>query len=136
MSDLAPAGPAFANVSILIVEDEQLVALYLEDIVDALGYHCCGTAATAEEAISAAESQRPTLVLLDINLLGGGDGITLACELRERLRIPVIFLSGAMDPQTRLRAEAARPFGFLSKPCMKDDVAHALHTALDILRPA
>jgi DNA-binding NarL/FixJ family response regulator len=136
MPDLAPAGPAFANVSILIVEDEHLVAFYLEDIVEALGYRCCGVAATAEDAIAAAESQRPTLALVDIHLLDNGDGIALACELRERLRIPVIFLSGAMDPHTRRRADAAHPCGFLSKPCLEDDVAHALRTALDTLRLA
>ncbi|MPY71265.1 MAG: response regulator [Alphaproteobacteria bacterium] len=134
MSGLQSEDPFFPNTSILIVEDEHLVALYLKDIVDDLGFHCCGTAATAEDALSAAELLRPTLVLVDIHLAGDRDGIALACELRERLRIPVIFLSGALDSQTRRRAEAACSYGFLSKPCLEDDVANALHSALERLR--
>lgn len=120
---------------ILVVEDEPLIALYLEDALDALGYVCCGIAGTAEEAVAAAEAQRPMLALVDIGLRGSRDGIALACELRERFRMGVIFLSGSTDPETRQRAAVAQPRGFLAKPCVEDDLAEALRAALKVPPP-
>ncbi len=118
------------GVGVLVVEDEYLVALYLEDALDDLGYRCCGVAGTAEEALAMAESQRPAIALVDIGLRGGGDGIALASALRDRFGVAVIFLSGSSDPETRQRAEVAQPQGFLSKPCMDDELAAALRSAL------
>lgn len=118
------------KLPVLVVEDEYLVALYLEDALDDLGYRCCGVAGTAEEALSMAESERPAIALVDIGLRAGGDGISLARDLRDRFEIAVIFLSGSSDPETRRRAEAAQPRGFLSKPCMDDELAAALRSAL------
>lgn len=120
----------FDDVQVLVVEDEYLVAVYLEDVLDDIGCRCCGVAGTAEEALAVAESERPTIALVDIGLRGGDDGISLACKLRDRFGIAVIFMSGASDPETRQRAEVARPRGFLSKPCTEDELASALRSAL------
>lgn len=136
MSDSSLPDSASPNSNrILVVEDEPLIALYLEDALDALGYVCCGIAATAEEAVAAAEAQHPTLALVDIGLRGSRDGIALARELQERFRIGVIFLSGSTDPETRQRAEVAQPRGFLAKPCVEDDLAAALRAALKVPPP-
>lgn len=125
----APTEPS-DKLPVLVVEDEYLVALYLEDALDDLGYRCCGVAGTAEEAFSMAESERPAIALVDIGLRGGDDGIALASGLRDRFGVAVIFLSGSSDPETRQRAEAAQPRGFLPKPCMDDELAAALRSAL------
>lgn len=125
----APTEPS-DKLPVLVVEDEYLVALYLEDALDDLGYRCCGVAGTAEEALSMAESERPAIALVDIGLRGGGDGIALASGLRDHFGVAVIFLSGSSDPETRRRAEVAQPRGFLSKPCMDDELAAALRSTL------
>lgn len=115
-------------VSVLVVEDEALVALFLEDTLDTLGYTCCGVAASADEAIGLAASQRPDLALVDVGLRGTRDGITVAAELVE-LGVAVVFMTGASDSETRRRAEAVRPQAFLSKPCNESEIARALETA-------
>ncbi|HEY9536814.1 MAG TPA: response regulator [Kiloniellaceae bacterium] len=116
------------GAGVLIVEDEALVALFLEDTLDTLGYRCCGVADNAEEAVSLAQARRPALALVDVGLRGDRDGIALAADLTE-LGIAVVFLTGASDLETRRRAEAARPYGILSKPCSERDIALMLASA-------
>lgn len=122
------------TVSVLVVEDEALVALYIEDTLDALGYACCGIAASADEAIGLAASQRPDLALVDVGLRGSRDGIAVAAELVE-LGVTVVFMTGASDSDTRRRAEAVRPRAILNKPCNESDIARALEAARASLAP-
>jgi DNA-binding NarL/FixJ family response regulator len=116
------------NASVLIVEDEALIAFYLEDTLDELGYPCCGIAETAEQAVSLATAERPDVAFVDIGLRGTRDGVAVAAELRE-LGVTIVFLTGAADPETRQRAEAVRPHGILSKPCNHIDIAGMLESA-------
>jgi DNA-binding NarL/FixJ family response regulator len=122
------------SVSVLVVEDEALVALYLEDTLDALGYACCGIAASADEAIGIAASQLPDLALVDVGLRGSRDGIAVAADLVE-LGVTVVFMTGASDNDTRRRAEAVRPRAILNKPCKESDIARALELARASLAP-
>lgn len=114
--------------SVLIVEDEPLVALYLEDTLDVLGYQCCGVADSAEEAIALATTLRPGLALVDVGLRGNRDGIAVASDLTA-LGIGVVFLTGSSDSDTRRRAEAVGPQVILNKPCDERDIARALEHA-------
>src|SRR5437660_9808024 len=81
-------------VSILIVEDEALVASYIEEVLGESGFRVAGIAASGTEGLSLAAEHRPALALVDIRLTGSIDGIELACLLRERFDVPAIFLSG------------------------------------------
>lgn len=129
MSDAAPEPRD--SVGVLIVEDEALVALYLEDTLDVLGYRCCGVADSADEAVSMARAERPALALVDVGLRGARDGISLAADLTA-LGVTVVFLTGTADAQTQRRAEAVRPHGILSKPCNEQDLARMLASAASL----
>ncbi len=118
--------------AILIVEDEGLVAMFIEDALADLGYACCGVADTADAALALAEAHRPRLALVDIGLRGRRDGIALAGDLTGRLGIAVLFLTGENDPETLGRAAAAGPRGFLAKPFTEPEIADALKAALEI----
>jgi CheY-like chemotaxis protein len=80
----------FAKV--LIVEDEFVVADDIEARLLDLGYAVAGKANSGAEAIEFAESHSPDLVLMDIHLRGPMDGITAATEIRQRFKLPVVFL--------------------------------------------
>jgi len=127
MSELT-SSPADGIGGVLIVEDEALVAFYLEDTLDELGYRCCGVADSAEEALSLAEAESPALAFVDVGLRGSRDGVTLAAELMAR-GIGVVFLTGASDMETRRRIEAVGPHGILAKPCNSRDIAVTLAAA-------
>ena len=120
-------------VSILIVEDEALVASYIEEVLGESGFRVAGIAASGTEGLSLAAEHRPALALVDIRLTGSIDGIELACLLRERFDVPAIFLSGLVDEQTAKRAEAANPLGFLKKPFLPSQVFNAIERALELL---
>ena len=116
--------------SILIVEDEIILANDLEARLIDLGYRVVGIACTGPAAIAAAERFRPDLMLLDIRLSGKMDGIDAALEIRKSHDIPVIFLSAYTDGQTRQRAEAVGPHGLLSKLTTDRDLLAAIESAL------
>ena len=121
-------------ISILIVEDEALIASYIEEVLGESGFRVAGIAASGPEAISLAAENQPSLALVDIRLTGPIDGIELACLLRERYDLPAIFLSGLADADTTARAQAAQPLGFLPKPFLPSQVFNAIQRALDRIR--
>ena len=119
--------------SILIVEDEALIASYIEEVLGESGFRVAGIAASGTEALSLAAENRPSLALVDIRLTGPLDGIELACLLRQRYGVPTIFLSGLIDADTTERAQAAQPLGFLPKPFLPSQVFNAIERALDMI---
>ncbi len=112
-----------------MVEDETLIALYLVELLADLDYDVFGPAASAVRALRLAEDVRPDLALVDIGLTGRADGIAIAVELRDRLGIPTIFLSGTSDPATIKRAKLAAPVDFIHKPFAAGQLEAALKGA-------
>jgi CheY-like chemotaxis protein len=115
---------------ILIVEDEVLVASYIEDVLAESGFGIAGVASSGVEALTVASQARPDLALVDIKLAGPMDGIEVALLLRSRFGVPSIFLSGMSDPEVMQRARDAAPLGFLEKPFRPSQVFNALQRAL------
>lgn len=120
-----------ADLKILVVDDELWSALDMEWVCRKLGHEVVGPAATAEDAIRIAGDERPDLVLMDIRLAGGGDGIAAAVEIRRLFDIPSLFVSAHGELATRQRAEAADPAGFIEKPFAPETLAVAIVKAFD-----
>jgi signal transduction histidine kinase len=104
------------EISVLIVEDESIVALDLQNQLRLMGYTIAGVANSGTEAIGKAAEMRPDLVLMDIKLQGTMDGVEAAHELRARLDIPVVYLTAYADDRMLERVKATEPFGYLLKP--------------------
>ena len=102
--------------SILIVEDEMILAMNTKHTLEGAGYRVTGIAITGEEALLMAEREIPDLVLVDITLSGKMDGIVAAKKMIEELGIPVIYLTGNSDEGTLERARRTNPAGILQKP--------------------
>jgi hypothetical protein len=118
------------NTTILIVEDENIVALDLQQRLLNLGYRVAGRATMAIEAIEKAAESRPNLVLMDIRLKGNLDGISAADQIRSRFDIPVIFLTAYSDETTFERAKLTEPHGYLLKPFEDNDLHTTIQMAL------
>jgi len=116
--------------SILIVEDERLVAEDLRDSLSHVGYDVVGIASSGERAIELASQLTPDLVLMDINLGGAIDGITAAQAIREKNSTPVIYLTAFSNDQTLARARETDAFGFIVKPFQEKAVVAAIEVAL------
>jgi DNA-directed RNA polymerase specialized sigma24 family protein/CheY-like chemotaxis protein len=117
--------------SVLIIEDEQLIAMDLARIVEEMGHRLCGTASRQKEAIELAERTRPALVLADIQLQNGDSGIQTVREILQRIDAPVIFVTGF--PERLLTGEALEPAFVITKPfnpqTLKTAIAQALSMA-------
>ena len=99
------------NENILIVEDEKIIALDLQRRLERFGYSVVGMASDGAEAIALAKERSPDIILMDIMLAGGMDGIEAAKHIRAQLGIPVIFLTAYTDEKTLERAKEVEPFG-------------------------
>lgn len=118
------------TVKILVVEDEMLIGAKISMFLSELGYEVTGLLPRAEEVLHHIEENKPDIALLDIQLKGEMDGITLAQTLMQSQQIPVIFLTANSDEATFQRAKTARPYAFLSKPFKKTDLQRALELAI------
>lgn len=115
---------------ILVVEDESVVALDIQDRLQALEYHVVGRAATGEQAIHLALEHLPDLILMDIKLKGEMDGVEAAERIRALADIPVVFLTAFADAQTLQRAQPIEPFGYILKPFEERDLFAQIEIAL------
>lgn len=110
-----------SNAPVLIVEDDSIIAWHLEAMVSRMGYRVCALAATEEEAISAAGKHKPALVLMDVRLARGGDGVRAAEAIRSSWPVPVIFCTAhADDTGFRTRTASFDNSAVLSKPVRED----------------
>ncbi|KAF3886182.1 MULTISPECIES: diguanylate cyclase domain-containing protein [Nostocales] len=115
---------------ILIVEDERVVAWNLQTSLEKLGYVVAGNIASGEKAVDLAEKLKPDLILMDIRLQGSMDGIEAAARIRDRLHIPIIYLTAYADEPTLKRAMATDPYGYLIKPFKRTELHTTITTAL------
>ena len=99
-----------------IVEDETLIAMELQDRLQALGYDVAGAACRSETAMREIAARNVDLVLMDINLAGGMSGTEVAGWLRHNLQLAVIFLTAFSDEPLLDRASQVEPYGYLVKP--------------------
>jgi DNA-binding NarL/FixJ family response regulator len=120
-----------APASILIVEDEWVVARDMQRCLEDAGYRVTGTASAPADALQKIEADAPDLVLIDI-VLGTEDGISLAEGLRD-IDVPFVYVTAHTDPETLARAKESGPLGYVVKPFddrqLRSTIELALHAS-------
>jgi PAS domain S-box-containing protein len=114
--------------SILVVEDEAIVADDIKETLKTLGYSVAGTARSGEIALDKVAATHPDLVLMDIHLASAMDGIEAAGKIHTLHGIPVIYLTAYADAALLERAKITEPYGYLLKPYDE----RGLHSAIEI----
>ena len=117
-------------VTILVVEDEQIVAVAIEGHLQRLGYRVVGTVSSGEEACAKAAELEPDLVLMDVHIEGPIDGIEAAERIRQSRDVPVVFLTAYSDVETVQRAKVVEPYGYIVKPFDPRDLHRTIEMAL------
>ena len=100
-------------LGIAVAEDDWFLAEYLCGELAALSHTVVGRARTGDELINLVAHKRPDLVLVDVRLADGSDGLAAAKEIQERFEVPAIAATGHL---TAAEAEAAGLLGILGKP--------------------
>lgn len=116
--------------TVLVVEDESIVALDLQSRLTALGFSVVGIAKSGERALELVAETNPMVVLMDVQLTGGIDGIETARRIRETHPVPVIFLTAYSDQESIQRAKISDAYGYLLKPFQERELIIAIELAL------
>lgn len=119
------------KISILIVEDEALIAEDIKEICELAGYEVTSICYKAGQALIALEKQNFDLALLDVNLEDQLTGIDIAKYIIEkRKNIPCIFLTSYSDSKTLNDAKDAMPMGYIVKPFNKAQLISTIEISL------
>ena len=114
--NMAPEDNENNSKSILIVEDESIIALNLKYDLEDLGYEVIDIVDTGDDAIDKAVEYRPDLTVMDINLKGDVNGIQAAKKILA-LDLAVIYLTANTDDITFNEATSTSPASaFIPKP--------------------
>jgi PAS domain S-box-containing protein len=119
-----------ARESILVVEDDKIIAMELRARLQRWGFVVPSTAATGEEAIAATRTHQPDLILMDIWLQGPMDGIQAAEEIHRGLDTPIIYVTANADESTLERAKLTEPYGYVLKPFEELELRTTIEIAL------
>jgi CheY-like chemotaxis protein len=120
------------QASVMIIEDEAIIALHIRSIVQGLGHSVTGVARTRSEAVALAEKTRPELVLADISLADGSSGIDAVKDILSAMSVPVIFITAF--PERLLTGERPEPTYLITKPFEPETVIATIGQALLVHR--
>jgi CheY-like chemotaxis protein len=120
------------DYSVLIVEDDPIIARVLETILRDSGFRVEDPVNSGEKAIIRVASQKPGIVLMDIDLLGRLSGIETARILLHIFSVPVIFVTGHDEEKILTHAIGVDPFGFLIKPINQNILNTTIQVAVNL----
>ena len=116
---------------VLVVEDEAITGMDIRQSLINRGYAVPEVVCSGVDAVAAAESLHPQLVLMDIRLPGEIDGVEAARRIHYQLNIPIVFLTAFADLATLERAKAAEPCAYLLKPFDETLLATTIEIAIN-----
>jgi CheY-like chemotaxis protein/DNA-directed RNA polymerase specialized sigma24 family protein len=123
-----------AAVNVLIIENEEFIALELTEIVESLGHRVMGVAPTHKRAVAIANMGAPGLIISDVKLADGSSGLDAVNELTRDVKIPVVFVTAF--PQLYLTGHHPEPAFLVAKPFQPAAVSAAVSQALFCARIA
>jgi two-component system, response regulator PdtaR len=121
-----------SDTPILIVDDDNLVRLGIRMALEDAGFRNLRVAKTGATAIRMALRHHPAVILMDVRLGTGMDGVEAAQRICKEHPCKVIFLTGSNETATRLRIEATEPAGVLVKPILPQHLIGALQSLPDL----
>jgi len=115
---------------ILVVEDERLIATDIQHRLHGMGYGVAALAFSGEEAVKKAVELGPDLVLMDIKLGPGIDGIEAASRIHARCNMPIVYVSSNITEDKMEEIKPTNPFGFILKPFEDRELRVTIEMAL------
>lgn len=119
------------DIKIGIVEDELLIAEKIRTHLIGMGYDVCEPVSNYEDALEMIVTEKPDMLLLDINLKNKKDGIHIAEKVNQDFKLPFIFLTANSDVDTIERAKEVKPNAYLVKPYTKEELFAVIEIAFN-----
>ena len=114
----------------MIIEDDDIIANIISQMLEKKGYSVVGKIASGEEAIMKSAALKPDLVLMDITLRGLMDGVSAGGLIFQLFHVPIIFLTAMCNDARLDHAKSAEPLGFIYKPFTEKDLTANVELAL------
>jgi DNA-binding NarL/FixJ family response regulator len=111
---------------VLLVDDDQLIRFVHQMFIERAGHEVVGVAEEETQAVRMALELKPDVVIMDIRLEDGTNGISAMRTIQQTLNIPAIYISGNSDNKTMEDAEQTIMKAFLVKPVTQDEIAKAI----------
>ncbi|MGB9838142.1 histidine kinase dimerization/phosphoacceptor domain -containing protein [Methanothermobacter sp.] len=115
---------------VVIVEDEELVAQDIRYILEDAGYDVAAIFHSAEDLLESLDKLKPDTIIMDIMLEGEMDGIDAARIVRDRMDVPIIYLTAYSSDEIVRRARETEPSAYIIKPFHERDIKVNLEMAL------
>ena len=117
--------------TIMIVEDDAIIANDLEMLVEDAGFKVIATVNSGERAINSAQKVKPDIILMDIMIKGILDGIEAAAAIFTKLNVPIIYVTAHSNPEILRRIKITTPYGHIVKPFNDELVIDTIKAALE-----
>ena len=118
------------KTTIMIAEDEILIALNLEqDLIDR-GYKVYNKICTGEDVVQSAQDKKPDIIIMDIRLAGKMDGIEAAKKILSFYHPAIIFMTGYGNEELKNRATSLNPLAFFMKPINMNKLQSAINSVM------
>ncbi|MDC0933680.1 response regulator [Arcobacteraceae bacterium] len=118
------------EISVLIVEDEIVLAMSIELSLKKIGFYVSGIETTADDAITHVQNNHPDIILMDVKLDNESSGIDAANIIWKRFQIPIVFLTSYTNDKTMKKAMECEPYGYLIKPCRDEELKITINMAI------
>jgi DNA-binding response OmpR family regulator len=118
------------KANILIVEDNPITAADLKSALKKLGFNITDSVSSYNEALGSISKNEPDIIMMDIELNKGKNGIELAYEIKKNKNIPILYLTSYSDDDTMEKAFATDPVGYLVKPFKREELKTTIMLAL------
>jgi len=115
--------------TVLVIEDEAVVALFLTDVLEEMNCQVCAVAPSGRAALDLAAKHRPDLAMVDVRLKGDLDGVETALQLHNRFGIRSVLLSGDPEALQTAQSRGVEPIAVLTKPYTPEQVRKILNQA-------
>jgi len=119
-----------SNISVLIVEDDAIIAHDISLLLKRSGYKVAGVCHNATKALDKLSKGGIDFAMLDIHLGSGATGIDIAETIHTVYKIPYIFLTSFSDELTLNAAREQGPYGYLVKPFQEATLLSTISIAL------
>lgn len=119
------------RIQVLIVEDDLIISLMIERMVERIGHEVIKNVTSGEEAVETALKYQPDIILMDIRLDGRLNGIEAMAEIRKKINIPVLYITGNTDQAHLKQIHATEFLGVLKKPISYTDLDNSLSFVSD-----
>lgn len=115
-------------ISILVVEDEAMTAVYMKTMLRKIGFNVLDCVSSGEEAFDYILKNEPDLIIMDIQLAGIMNGIDTAQKISSRplSEVQFVFATGYSDPELKEHAMRYKPLHYFVKPVKLNELVNII----------